>query len=76
MNQDEMNKRAEELAKEHWKYIEKLLEAHGEDIDHVAVAEFHYLEAFKHGYKHCWEDYLDRAYPTPYQFVELPNEDL
>ena len=56
MNIEEMNNRRQDLANDHWTYIEELLIAHGEDVDKLSVAEFHYKEAFRHGYKHCWED--------------------
>ena len=56
MNQDEMTRRAYDLAEEHWSYIEELLWAHGEKVGNMDIAKFHYNEAFKHGYKHCWED--------------------
>ena len=58
MNKEEMDNRRQDLANDHWAYIEELLTAHGEDVEKVSVAEFHYKEAFKHGYKHCWEDQL------------------
>ena len=67
MTKEEVDKRATELALEHWAYIEELLDAHRVDIDAQSVAEFHYLEAFKHGYKHCWEDF---NYQIPGQIVE------
>lgn len=56
MTREEADKRAMELAMGHYDYIEELLEAHHISRDDQNIAEFHYLEAFKHGYKHCWED--------------------
>ena len=63
MNQDEMTRRAYDLAEEHWSYIEELLWAHGEKVGNIDIAKFHYKEAFKHGYKHCWEDNLNLTFP-------------
>ena len=62
MNTDRMN----ELVVQHWNYIENLLEAHNTDVAMIGVAEFHYKEAFKHGYKHAYED----------QMMEKDNEQL
>ena len=42
---------SEELAKEHWNYIKKLLIVHGHQTD-INIIEYHYLTAFIHGYKH------------------------
>ena len=71
MNKEEMDNRRQDLANDHWAYIEELLTAHGEDVEKVSVAEFHYKEAFKHGYKHCWEDmYI----PGQIKFVDNPYE--
>ena len=47
-----MSKISKELAKQHWKYIEKLLRIHGESEDIIEKIKFHYIEAFKHGFKH------------------------
>ncbi len=60
MTREKMENRSDELAQEHWNYIFELLKAHNIHKDHMEIASFHYIEAFKHGYKHCWEDlYLD-----------------
>lgn len=48
--------RAKKLANDHWKYIEALLYTHDEPEDNVKKAEFHYITAFEHGYKHALED--------------------
>ena len=58
MNKEEMEHRCFELAEDHWSYIEDLLFAHGISVKESDIARFHYKEAFKHGYKHCWEDQL------------------
>ena len=76
MNKEEMDNRRQDLANDHWAYIEELLTAHGEDVEKVSVAEFHYKEAFKHGYKHCWEDmYIPgqiRLVDNPYELSSNP----
>lgn len=65
MTQDEIIHRAYDLAEDHWKYIEELLWAHGEKVGNIDIAKFHYKEAFKHGYKHAWEDTFDK-FTFPY----------
>jgi hypothetical protein len=65
MTEIEAKGRAFELAEDHWDYIESLLYAHNIPIKELDIARFHYKEAFKHGYKHCWEDQLARfEFPT------------
>ena len=71
MTQDEMTLRAYDLAEEHWSYIEELLWAHGEKVGTIDIAKFHYKEAFKHGYKHCWEDTLNDTFTFPYINYDL-----
>lgn len=51
--------RAKQLAEEHWKYIEGVLNTHLIVKDKVDIAKYHYLTAFQHGYKHCWEDFTE-----------------
>ena len=51
-----MENRAEELAQAHWDYIESLLKAHEVIAEEIQTAEFHYISAFIHGYKHGVED--------------------
>jgi hypothetical protein len=58
MNREDADNRANVLVKEHWDYIERLLWAHDMPPVQVDIARFHYKEAFRHGYKHCWEDIL------------------
>ena len=58
MTKEEMNNRCKELAEEHWDYLQNLLRVHYIDEYLLSVARFHYKEAFRHGYKHCWEDQL------------------
>jgi hypothetical protein len=62
MNTDRMN----ELVEQHWGYIENLLKAHYVEEYLLSVARFHYKEAFRHGYKHAYED----------QMMEKDNEQL
>lgn len=50
-------KEPEELAEDHWKYIERLLEMHGEDDEVVDKIGFHYVSAFVHGFKHARDVY-------------------
>lgn len=44
------------LAKAHWEYVKSVLEAHGEEEEIINLIGFHYVEAFKRGYKHGRED--------------------
>lgn len=44
--------KAEDLAQAHWEYVRSLLESHGTEPEDLALAEFHYLSAFIHGFKH------------------------
>jgi hypothetical protein len=79
MNIEEMNNRCFDLAEDHWNYIENLLVAHGESIGNLEIARFHYKEAFRHGYKHCWEDmYIPGQIvlvndPRDYELSSYPN---
>ncbi len=41
---------AEQLAEDHWGYVEELLVKH--EIKGIKIIEFHYKSAFIHGYKH------------------------
>ena len=43
---------ASKLAKAHCDYVVKVLQAHEIPLDVISVVEFHYVEAFKHGFKH------------------------
>jgi hypothetical protein len=56
--------RGEQLAADHWAYIERTLMTHGVPIssDVMRVSRFHYTQAFKHGYKHGCEDMLQCDY--------------
>ncbi len=45
-------KSVEEMAEEHWKYVEKVLLTHGEDEDVIEKIKFHYISSFLHGVKH------------------------
>ena len=45
----------EELANEHWTFIQKLLEAGGMDNKQLNLCRILYTESFIHGYKHCEE---------------------
>ena len=46
----------QDLIDAHWAYVKGVIEAHnGTDLE-LAVAEFHYKSAFKHGWKHAKED--------------------
>lgn len=54
---DQQQSRAEQLSHEHWDdYICPLLKAHGVTEDIIQISAFHYLSAFRHGYKHAIED--------------------
>lgn len=53
--------RAKLLADQHWKYVRELLLAHGLGGEEVGIAEYHYLSAFRHGYKHAMEDAADES---------------
>ena len=71
MNKEEMEHRCFELAEDHWSYIEDLLFAHGISVKESDIARYHYKEAFRHGYKHCWEDmYI----PGQIKLVDNPYE--
>ena len=41
----------DKIARDHWDYIKDLLETHG-CFEGLSELEFHYITAFKHGYKH------------------------
>ena len=49
----------DKLALDHWRYVCRVLQAHHVDQNSIEVAGFHYVEAFKHGYKHALEDIDD-----------------
>ena len=66
MTKEEMTNNSFNLAEDHWDYIEALLIAHGEKVGNIEIARFHYKEAFRHGYKHSYED----------QMMEKDNEQL
>jgi len=45
--------KGEELAKEHWNFVEQTLLQHGvKDNKTLSLAEFYYKSAFVHGFKH------------------------
>ena len=48
--------RAIELSNAHWQFISDLLDAHRIEDSEIETARFHYLQAFRHGYKHALED--------------------
>jgi hypothetical protein len=41
------------LIMQHWAYIQQLLKVH--NIKNIEIIKFHYIEAFKHGFKHGLE---------------------
>jgi len=43
---------AQELAEEHWNYVENLLKAHKISKAEIGTIGFHYKTAFVHGFKH------------------------
>jgi len=43
-------------AEQHWDYVRRVLEVHGEDDRTIAIIGHHYIEAFNHGYKHGMQD--------------------
>lgn len=43
---------AKQLALAHWQYVESVLRAHQASIEIITVAQFHYMTAFEHGFKH------------------------
>ncbi|MBE3093600.1 MAG: hypothetical protein IMZ52_01110 [Actinobacteria bacterium] len=45
-----------ELGEQHWEYIGRLLEIHGEDEKVIEKIKFHYVQAAKHFYGHGVED--------------------
>ena len=51
-----MTNTAEELANQHWSYVEDLLKVHGEKENVIEKLRFHYVTAFQHGYKHSKEE--------------------
>ena len=51
-----MTEHATKLANDHWQYIESLIRTYADDDDEIAIAKFHYISAFIHGYKHGQED--------------------
>ena len=55
LNGDELHK----MAVKHWDYVKGLIYNSNSNIDHrivESVIAFHYITAFKHGYKHGMED--------------------
>jgi len=48
-------KSAKQIAREHWNFIKKVLETHGEDPEVIKRVGFHYRTAFVHGYGHGLE---------------------
>ena len=51
----------QELAKEHWEYLAKLLRVHGVGEEEIHKIGFHYKTAFIHGWKHCFEFIYDKG---------------
>jgi hypothetical protein len=51
--------RAIELSNAHWEFISDLLDAHRIEENEIKIARFHYLQAFRHGYKHAVEDAIE-----------------
>lgn len=47
-----MNQHMNKLARDHWQYIQNVLEAHDEPEEVINLARFHYNSAFIHGFKH------------------------
>lgn len=47
---------AEALAEAHWSYIDGILIAHAQHESLREMIRYHYITAFKHGYKHALED--------------------
>jgi hypothetical protein len=47
---------AHKLALDHWAFINELLESHGIPAESRAIAQFHYVSAFIHGFKHAEEE--------------------
>lgn len=47
----------EELANQHWSYVEKVLQTAGENPEIIEKIKMHYIESFKHGFKHGRESY-------------------
>ena len=52
------NSDLKDLIDAHWNYVRNLLEAHGTNKHVIKACEYHYKSAFKHGYKHCKEEYM------------------
>lgn len=52
---EEYLEKAQEIARRHWEYIERLLRIHGEDEVVIRKCGFHYQTAFVHGAKHALE---------------------
>ena len=53
---EENTKRANQLAEEHWDYIQCVLEWHDVDSKTIFNIGNHYRAALIHGYKHAIED--------------------
>ena len=45
----------DKLITDHWNYLDKLLTEHNQSGSTILVAKFHYITAFKHGWKHAME---------------------
>ena len=48
----------EELLKAHWDYVYSTLKIHDAHENEIAIAEFHYKTAFRHGWKHAMDEPL------------------
>ena len=48
--------KARDLAEEHWKYVEGILNLYNEDKDTISKLKYHYIETFIHGMKHGFDD--------------------
>ena len=46
---------SQQLADEHWEYVENLLAVHGETEEVTSKIGWHYRTAFVHGFKHAME---------------------
>ena len=46
----------EELLKAHWDYVYSTLKIHDAHENEIAIAEFHYKTAFRHGWKHAAQE--------------------
>ncbi len=55
-----MGKRVEQMAKDHWDYVKKVLKYDGIPPKTMTLIGFHYQSAFIHGYKHGREVKMKR----------------